>query len=239
MRILLLICLLLSACSIKHSTENQLTQLTQDTWFLANGQGAYFRLNPTTKQVSAYAGCNRIGGSYQLNNTQLRFSNLVQTKMFCADAMQNEQRLSDALHQSNRFILAENELTLYQDERKLETFYRSNQPAELQNKRWTLKSLNEKVIHSNADVTLNFRPNGKIDGNAGCNNYFGTYQVSTNSLTMGEIGTTRMFCDEQMNLEQDFLQALKKTNRFESFGDHLILFEDTKPLARFVAIWLN
>jgi heat shock protein HslJ len=42
-------------------------------------------------------------------------------------------------------------------------------------------------------VTINF-VDGEVSGSAGCNNYFGPYEVDGNNLTVGPLGSTMMMC---------------------------------------------
>jgi heat shock protein HslJ/chaperonin cofactor prefoldin len=50
---------------------------------------------------------------------------------------------------------------------------------------------------------------GEAGGSAGCNNYFGSYEIGADSLTFGEFGSTRMICEEPtQGLEDAYLALL-------------------------------
>jgi heat shock protein HslJ len=69
-------------------------------------------------------------------------------------------------------------------------------------------------------------------GFAGCNNFFGGYELDGSSLKFGPIGSTRMFCpDLQMSLETEVLKALEMTRAWKITGGDLLLFDDSEVLA--------
>jgi len=71
-------------------------------------------------------------------------------------------------------------------------------------------------------------------GYAGCNNFFGSYELDGSSLTFGPIGTTRMFCEgESGEVELRFMQALEQIRSWEIRDGVLLLLKDSKVLARF------
>ena len=86
---------------------------------------------------------------------------------------------------------------------------------ELQGVRWVLLSyLNAAGETATAlpdrEVTAEFGPDGQMGGRGGCNQYFATYQVDGNKLTIGQAGSTMMACEpaEIMEQEAQFLTAL-------------------------------
>lgn len=74
--------------------------------------------------------------------------------------------------------------------------------------------------------TLNLE-NGKLTGNAGCNNYFGEVVLNPSSggFTAGKMGSTKMFCDN-MSVEDNFLKVLSEANRYVVSGTTLELYKD-------------
>ena len=51
---------------------------------------------------------------------------------------------------------------------------------------------------------------GKISGRGGCNNMGGNYQLTGANLTMSNIFSTKMFCQDAMPWETRYFQALEK-----------------------------
>jgi putative lipoprotein len=73
--------------------------------------------------VRGFSGCNRFTGSYQWNESQLRFTPLAATRMACVEGMEQEQRFLDALGAVMRFSISGDRLTFYTgDERRILRF---------------------------------------------------------------------------------------------------------------------
>ena len=74
----------------------------------------------------------------------------------------------------------------------------------------------------------------KVTGFAGCNNFFGGYELDETALTFGPVGSTRMACpDLQLSLETEFLNALAQTNKWEIKNEMLFLLDEKYVLAQF------
>ena len=66
-------------------------------------------------------------------------------------------------------------------------------------------------------ITLIFNePDGMAGGTSACNQYFGTYTLSGNELTFGDMGQTMMACmpEEVMESETAYLEALALVELF-------------------------
>jgi heat shock protein HslJ len=75
-----------------------------------------------------------------------------------------------------------------------------------------------------SEVTAEF-VDGQINGSAGCNNYFGSYELSGNSLTMaGPFGITEMFCASPpgvMEQESQYMVTIQDAASYVIEGDQL------------------
>ena len=112
-------------------------------------------------------------------------------------------------------------------------------PVTIEDTRWALLELNGKTITVEVNdkapyLELNSKK-ASAYGFGGCNRFFGTYQTSGQSLTLGAMGATRMACPEGMAQEQELLTLLGAVTRYEIHGSKLILFVDQKAVARFEA----
>ena len=78
-------------------------------------------------------------------------------------------------------------------------------------------------VLENSEVTAEFGPDGRVTGNAGCNNYFAGYTVDGNNLTISQAGSTMMACEptEIMDQEAGFLAALQSAATYSIAGDRL------------------
>ena len=72
------------------------------------------------------------------------------------------------------------------------------------------------IVPPGLRVFANFQEDGTINGNAGCNNFFGTFKASDDgSFSLeGSLGSTMMFCDQFMDEESTFLSAMQSAKGF-------------------------
>ena len=104
----------------------------------------------------------------------------------------------------------------------------TNTPAEdpLAGTSWRLLFYRKTQVLEGTSITANFE-NGEINGSAGCNSYFGAYQVEAQNISFGQIGMTEMFCMEPegvMEQESFYLGALADAQRYEIVDGRLTIF---------------
>ena len=86
-----------------------------------------------------------------------------------------------------------------------------------------------------AEITAEFK-DGKVNGSAGCNNYFASYEVSGDSLTIvGPIGSTMMACEPPVSeQEAQYLAALESAASYQvTDGKLQIANEDGETVLTF------
>lgn len=66
----------------------------------------------------------------------------------------------------------------------------------------------------------------KVGGSAGCNEYRAGYTVDGNSLSLGVVASTRMFCAGLMDQEMAFMSAMESASSFELGGGELRILND-------------
>lgn len=66
----------------------------------------------TDESVGADAGCNVMGGSYELSGTTLDFGDIFSTMMYCDDLMQNETALQNILNTTTHMTFKNGALIL-------------------------------------------------------------------------------------------------------------------------------
>jgi len=77
---------------------------------------------------------------------------------------------------------------------------------------------------------------GKLNGSAGCNNYFGSYETDGNELTIGDLGSTQMYCEGLMDQEAQYLSALEAANSYSIEGNRLeISYDSGERVLTFIA----
>ena len=80
---------------------------------------------------------------------------------------------------------------------------------------WTLSTLAGEAVPAEAEVTL-FLSGGEVVGNAGCNSYFGSYELEGDALTFpNPFGVTQKLCEDAvMAVEDAYLPLLQETATF-------------------------
>jgi heat shock protein HslJ len=108
----------------------------------------------------------------------------------------------------------------------------------LQNSYWMLLSLPGQQMEDNPEsYTAYIRFNesdNDLTGFTGCNRLRGTYQVSSNSLKLTNLSTSRAMCP--IIEQENFLMAiLEKVDAYRIAGEILTLFYKNKAVATFRA----
>jgi len=99
---------------------------------------------------------------------------------------------------------------------------------------WILTSINGEALKTGSKdwpvyLHLPEGPNGKVEGFAGCNNFFGTCAIDENQVQFSRMASTKMMCP-RMKTEQALLSALEiaetyrvKKTKIELLGKGLVL----------------
>ena len=109
--------------------------------------------------------------------------------------------------------------------------------AEITAIKWRAVSIGNEAIPANSGIYIRFEVDGSIEGNAGCNGFFGSLEQRDSGVGVGPLGTTRMACpDPIMSREMSFIDAVQKMASFQSTSDSLsLLDEEGDVLVEFVA----
>lgn len=73
-----------------------------------------------------------------------------------------------------------------------------------------------------------------VSGNSGCNNFVGKADLEGNKIKLGQLGSTRMFCDKNMNLENAILTDLGKVDNYKITKGYLYLSQGDKVLMTYL-----
>jgi heat shock protein HslJ len=102
--------------------------------------------------------------------------------------------------------------------------------------RWSLTEYvsdgTSRQILNGTMVTLEFGNDGRITGSAGCNHYFAEYTLKGTAITIGQAGSTEMYCAAPGVMEQEsaYLATLSRAVSVTAGNDRLT-FADTKGTA--------
>lgn len=91
-------------------------------------------------------------------------------------------------------------------------------------------------VTEGVESSIRFEAEGRVVGNAGCNNLQGTYEVDGASMSFGPLAVTRKMCPPaMMDQEAVFLQALARVRSFEWTDDGaLVLVPEEGDSSRFI-----
>ena len=77
---------------------------------------------------------------------------------------------------------------------------------------WRPVTISDASIPDDSGMSVRFARNGDINGNGGCNRFFGSLKRTEAGIEVGELGSTRMACPEPiMEREAAFLHAIRNT----------------------------
>jgi heat shock protein HslJ len=150
----------------------------------------------------------------------LSFGPVAGTLMACPEpAMSQATEFQQALAAVTRFTQSSRQLVLYAADEIVLTFVADVQS--LEGTLWSVTLINngqEAVVGllPGTEISLNFESE-EVNGNAGCNNFFGDVAIDGDSIVVGPLGSTMRFCAEPAGLmeqETAFLAALQSAASF-------------------------
>jgi heat shock protein HslJ len=78
-------------------------------------------------------------------------------------------------------------------------------------------SISGAPVSADTHLSLTLDNDGRVYGNAGCNHFFGSYQLQGKALSFGQLGSTRRMCPEAaMKQEKAFLERLARNTRWSN-----------------------
>jgi heat shock protein HslJ len=94
---------------------------------------------------------------------------------------------------------------------------------------WSLVALNGGPRITGTAISASFN-NGRVSGNTGCNQYFASYTVAGSSVTIGGIGSTKMYCsfpEGVMEQEALFFRLLSQVATWSLDDGKLVLRDES------------
>lgn len=88
-------------------------------------------------------------------------------------------------------------------------------PGSLFRGEWMVEEIGGKAIVAGSKPTIFFGPDGRVNGNGSCNRFFGEYALNGEGLTISDLGSSRMACEQPlMNQENIFMETLGAVSGF-------------------------
>jgi len=198
-------------------------------------------------RVHGSAGCNSYFGAYEVDGDSLTVGPVGSTEMYCAapeNVMDQETAYLAALQSAASYQIVGNQLQIANADGATVLTFVMMQMTPLTGTTWQLAFyLDDDAFTSvlaDTEITALFGDDGQLTGSAGCNSYFGSYEVDGETITFGPLGSTLMACPEPagiMDQEMAYFTALGSTVAYRREGDELELIDaDGTRVAQFVAL---
>ncbi len=98
---------------------------------------------------------------------------------------------------------------------------------------WKLVKISDDDF-SKKGITLKITSKG-LSGTAGVNNYFGTYKINGNKISVSKLGVTGMLgSNKKMEAEETYIDILENVKTIEIKGNKLILKTELEEILTFV-----
>ena len=165
-------------------------------------------------QLGISAGCNQMGGAYQVVDGRLQVGAMMMTEMACEEPLMAQDTWvstfvngAAATLDGDTLVLAREGVILTAMDR---TVVRPDLP--LEGTTWVVDGLivDQAVSSMPAGVTATLEfADGKVSVRSGCNSGSGPAEIGDTSITFGPIATTKMACgDPAMAVERHVLRVL-------------------------------
>jgi heat shock protein HslJ len=187
-------------------------------------------------------GCNRYFAAYEVHDERLSIDRPGATMMACPQAVMDQERaFLGALEKAASYGIDAGRLTLADAGGRPLLSFSPQKTVALTGSPWQLISYHSgNALLSNRvteRISAVFGEDGRLQGSAGCNRYFATYETRGEEIQLGPVSSTRKICPESeeiMETETGYLAALGGAARFEIRDQHLTLFDaEHRRLAMF------
>ncbi len=179
--------------------------------------------------ISGNTGCNSFSANLQTNTKDLfEVGELRTTRMLCPESMKLEDQFSTALSKADHYKISNGILSVF-DKNKKVLFTASKNKKILHNK-WHVNSV-KGFRNTSGKMPFFTIKNGNIEGNTSCNNFGGNIQTDAEGLfKVGLLRMTKMYCEETIELEDFFSQAIHKATHYRINEDVLSVFDKDEKI---------
>jgi heat shock protein HslJ len=175
----------------------------------------------TMGQVSGSTGCNSFSGSYEADDSFLRIGPLAMTLMMCeGPGGEQEVALTALFERVASYALTADVLEMMDQDGNVILTWASAAPIEAIT--WVLTTMPGGAPVADGTFTTLLLADGRLSGNAPCNQYSGDYTLDGSSITIGSIVRTRLACPD-LAQEDAYLEALGEVTSYVLQDDMLVL----------------
>jgi heat shock protein HslJ len=182
--------------------------------------------------LGGFDGCNRYRGAFSIDGTAIHIpGEMATTRAACREPLMSRASVYiEALGGAASFAIEGNQLSL-QDAAGREVAVFEVGSLTLAGTSWGVTAFNngkQAVVSvlGGTRISAHFGDDGRVTGSAGCNQYFASYEVKGESISIAMPGATRRFCADPegiMDQEARFLEALRSAATFRLEGERLAL----------------
>ena len=232
-------CFVLSAYAQKRNiytlneTSWELSKIQQKNKILSIPKGTNITINFSKDGINGHSAVNKYFGNYKISNDNISISGIGATEMAGSQELMNiERKFFDILQSSPKISYDKETLTLSNNKGEIWTFKVLTLEKKLHNTDWRLINMagkNMKLQMKNEEqITLSFTEN-EINGNAGINNYFGSYKISNDNISIQGIGATEMAGpDNLMRIEGEYLALLENVKKIKLINQKTLVLTTDK-----------
>ena len=109
----------------------------------------------------------------------------------------------------------------------------------LYNTKWSLKKIhdngNEEIVNTKAFIRFD-KEKGNAGGNGSCNSFGSSSIINGNEVSLKNVFSTKMYCEQVQLMENKFLSSLEKVTRYEIKDKSLFLYRDKELILEFAAV---
>ena len=214
-------------------------QLAGTDWLLGSVEGTpvVSGTNATLlfaeQEVGGNGGCNRFFTDYTTDGVSaLSFGPIGSTRMACDEATNAlEQSYFTALGAVTGYTLGDGTLELTNATGEAELTFGATAQTGVEGP-WTITMWNNgkggvEPVPDGVSATISFNPDGTVEGFGGCNGFGGGYSVDGDSIAIGPLMGTMMFCENVGDFESQLLIDLQAATTWSVNAGTLDLRDDT------------
>ena len=104
--------------------------------------------------------------------------------------------------------------------------------------KWSLKKIydngKQEAVSTKAFIRFD-KEKSSAGGNGSCNSFGSTATVNGNEVSLKNIFSTKMYCEQVQKTEDKYFKQLALVTRYEIKNNSLILYQDKDKLLEFIA----
>lgn len=193
--------------------------------------GADITLSVSDGQATGVAACNSYFGPFTVDGTALSVGPLASTERGCEPALMDaESAYTSALQAADTIEVGTDTLVITGPEESRLSFTALDREQALVGTWDVIQLATADAVTGPIDgtePTIEFVADGTLAASAGCNSGAGSWELDGDQLTIGQLASTSMACEEPvMQQEADLFAALEASKQVQVTGDSLTLLRE-------------